>query len=965
MWEIFAYHNSEALAGIFNAIAAIMASGTYLSAVAAVAFCGFVAAMVAYMFQPEKLQGWKWIGSVVLIYGVLFVPRVTVAVVDKTGGTPNRIIANVPFGMAALGGLTSSIGNSITELFETAFQTLPGPASLPPELAYQQNGLMFGSRLIQEVRRTSIPDPAVRTDVLNFVNNCTAFDIADGTISPTAFSESADLWTLMANTNPARFSTITTGAGVTTNTCDNVYLSINGRLPAQINNLTARLAGRMNPSIPTLAAQAAIVNQVPQAFIRGQIASAASTAADLIRQNALINAINDAGELGCQKINDPSCMMMATGRATAVASQNAAWLNGAKIAEQALPVVRNVAESMCYAVFPLVVLLLFLSSGRTTVMILSGYAVALISIQLWPPLFAILNYMASIYAQIDQAAAAELGGGVKALSLQTASPIYSNAVSAQAVVSYLIIGIPMLAYSLSNRLVNFGSAVMGGLQGLSSTSMSGSASAAAAVGNTGMGNVTMDQRNVSPTTSNPWVSRDQQFNGDWITTAGNGVQATSFLRNEGPASRVISSRVSQSSVQEASRAADAARSEAVTASNDLSSTLVDTMSRGSTKFRSTGRTDGQSVSASSELGASADRIRAISDSVARTTGMDARQVANIAFQLSGGVGTPGISPVKASATGGVSKSYSGTLTEAEQKVANELSSEQLREFKSFAERATRDQSFVRSLGSDEREGSDLASRMSTAVTRAESTQSTYAERSSLAERLSKSYETGEVLSIDLAQLPANSDFINRYQRLAADYGSDSLALQAAMASELASRALPPTRTVSGAALPTSFGDIRSVNQQTNTDPVFSKDRVISADSSNDRAAAGRISTRGLTPPETPPALGAVRTDVPGQVTSALSQPTQASTFDERNQIVRNPDGTVTTRKSQLVGNVRQIREDAAALAENAKEVLSDGSDAALKRAEEGRARLQSSERSQAIRATPEVPTMTPRGGRRR
>jgi hypothetical protein len=63
MWEIFAYHNSEALEGIFNAIAAIMASGTYLSAIAAVGFCGFVAAMVAYMFQPEKLVGWKWLVS--------------------------------------------------------------------------------------------------------------------------------------------------------------------------------------------------------------------------------------------------------------------------------------------------------------------------------------------------------------------------------------------------------------------------------------------------------------------------------------------------------------------------------------------------------------------------------------------------------------------------------------------------------------------------------------------------------------------------------------------------------------------------------------------------------------------------------------------------------------------------------------------------------------------------------------
>ena len=50
MWEIFAYHNSEALEGIFNAIAAIMASGTYLSAIAAVGFCGFVAAIPAIIY---------------------------------------------------------------------------------------------------------------------------------------------------------------------------------------------------------------------------------------------------------------------------------------------------------------------------------------------------------------------------------------------------------------------------------------------------------------------------------------------------------------------------------------------------------------------------------------------------------------------------------------------------------------------------------------------------------------------------------------------------------------------------------------------------------------------------------------------------------------------------------------------------------------------------------------------------
>ncbi|MBI2752343.1 MAG: conjugal transfer protein TraG N-terminal domain-containing protein [Betaproteobacteria bacterium] len=54
MWEIYAYQNSESLFGIFNAAAAIHASSDYLAAVAAVAFCGFVAALIAYAFAPEK-----------------------------------------------------------------------------------------------------------------------------------------------------------------------------------------------------------------------------------------------------------------------------------------------------------------------------------------------------------------------------------------------------------------------------------------------------------------------------------------------------------------------------------------------------------------------------------------------------------------------------------------------------------------------------------------------------------------------------------------------------------------------------------------------------------------------------------------------------------------------------------------------------------------------------------------------
>lgn len=150
MWEIYAYQNADSLFGIFNAAAAIHGSGDYMAAVAAVAFCGFIAALVAYAFAPEKLQGWKWLATVLLVFSVLIVPRVTVGVVDKTGGSAVKVVANVPFGVAFLGSVTSTVGHTLTGLFETAFQVIPGVGALPSELSYEKNGLMFGNRLIRE-----------------------------------------------------------------------------------------------------------------------------------------------------------------------------------------------------------------------------------------------------------------------------------------------------------------------------------------------------------------------------------------------------------------------------------------------------------------------------------------------------------------------------------------------------------------------------------------------------------------------------------------------------------------------------------------------------------------------------------------------------------------------------------------------------------------------------------------------
>ena len=83
---------------------------------------------------------------------------------------------------------------------------------------------MFGNRLIRETGNVVFQDPAFRTDLINFIHNCTTYDLIDGTLDPAVFSASDDVWPLMASPNPARFSTLTgAGGSVGVDTCPNVY----------------------------------------------------------------------------------------------------------------------------------------------------------------------------------------------------------------------------------------------------------------------------------------------------------------------------------------------------------------------------------------------------------------------------------------------------------------------------------------------------------------------------------------------------------------------------------------------------------------------------------------------------------------------------------------------------------------------------------------------------------------------
>jgi conjugal transfer mating pair stabilization protein TraG len=919
VWEIYAYQNADSLFGIFNAAAAIHASSDYMAAVAAVAFCGFVAALIAYAFAPEKLQGWKWLATVLLVFAVLIVPRVTVGIVDKTGGSPVKVVANVPFGVAMLGSVTSTIGHTLTGLFETAFQVIPGAGALPSELTYEKNGLMFGNRLIRDTGNVVFQDPNFRTDLINYIHNCTMYDLIDGTVDPGTFSSSDDVWALMSTPNPARFSTITGGGGaVTVDTCPNVYTNLNGRLPAQITRIQGKLAFQLNPTLPIAAATAAIAGQIQQAYLKNSIATAAATAADLIRQNAVLNAINDTSNIIGQKINDPASMVLAVGRAQAVAQQNATWLNYGKVAEQALPVFRNVIEAITYALFPLFVLLLLLTSGRETMIAFKGYAAILIWIQLWPPLYAVLNYMASIYAAYDLAAAADLGTGAKALSLQTASTIYSRAISGEAIVGYLAISIPFIAWAALKRMENFGTALVGGLSGLQGM-LSGS-TGSAAVGNVNMGNVAMDQLQLAPNRTSAFMSSWQNdLTGNTVSSnALTGRTAVSLLRNQGFASRVVSMRVSEQDVTEASRQADAARSEAVSATQDRSAVLTEAFTRGLTKLRSARSSSGSTTSSFEQFGETMNRLDQITKSVADSTGLSQTQVARIAFGASGHLGL-NTAFASAQANANAEKTYLSSLSDDQRKVLGSMSSDQIAEFKQFGDRVSRDASMVNAIADDSREAHEMSSRIATTTTRAERAEASFSERSGIAERLSSARERGETISIDIAQDPHNLEMFMRY---AERYGGSSAAAFAMLDAELARQGLRPNSSFSdGAALPSSFDDVHRRQQLGSAAPELNPDVAAKA-----RGQSSRVSAFGNASPSVPevPAPSTARSEVQGRAAEIRAQAESSQRgFDSKAEIVRAPDGTVTTKKSLLLQSSRQVGKDAGTSIDAAQDAIKD------------------------------------------
>ena len=629
--EIYSYGNIDALHGIFNGVTMIFGGDDYRDMVRTCILAGFLVVAVFAALPGQHWRGWGWLITVILVFSVMFVPRVTVLITDKLGTQAPVTVGNVPWALGVFASVKSNIGQTLTNMFETSFQTIPNAKrALPPELSYQEHGLMFGSRLIKASRSSNIIDPQLRADIINYNRNCVVPEMGHS-IDPKTFQQSSNLWGAAATTNKALFTNYMKGAVYVVSPCDVAYADLSALLPPAIEEVRRQIAASLFPDLNAAAAAAKINGSLVAAYEKTTLAAAGSAASDILLQNMMINVFADTQQFIAVATADPAAVMLAATRANATAQMNMSYSTQGRIAEEALPIVRNVTEGILFAVFPVVVLLLVASEGQALGRILKSYLYALLWVELWPVMFAVLNFIATTYSARNIAAMAYTGAGTY-LSLDNAGPIYTTTLSDVSVVGYMVTMVPALAAALLWGMDKIVSAVPG--QGIGSAA--DREAAQTSKGNLGYANMQFENQGLGPNQTDAFMQQRVGVGGTTQRDSLSGEGRYTYNQGTNPLSIRDTQQISQAAAVERGSALERVDTLGKQASSEIGSAFNSVVGLAKAAGKTSSKGLGVDLASMGSDGTTATDLKDTSREVAKRLGVT--DTDTVAKALTGGVG---------------------------------------------------------------------------------------------------------------------------------------------------------------------------------------------------------------------------------------------------------------------------------------------------------------------------------------
>ena len=386
MLEVYAIAGGDWLRGNLNAIAAFMGTGTWSTIEK---MCIAISVLIVagnWVKKHNVMDLIGWVFSLTLV-SMLVVIRTPVQIIDYSNVAQVYEVDNVPIGLAIPASLTTRVGNALIQSYEMVF-------ALPDSVTYSKTGMLFGSNLVAKSTDFLSQNPQITTLFSDYVQNCVMGDIfLNHKYSFEELLNSPDPYTLIfANPSPLR------GVFDKNNqfqTCEEASRDLKSALALDTQtggktwNYYVRqlFGGKPNPDL--LFSQM-IGDSYNYFYSSGQ------SAGQIIRQNVTMNALRSGIQSYAARSGDTASLVNIA-NTSSLEKQRLAQATMGHQALRALPLTQTVIMGIMIGMFPIMVMAAMFN--MMTLQVLKGYVFALIWLQTWPLLFAILNSAMAYYAK--------------------------------------------------------------------------------------------------------------------------------------------------------------------------------------------------------------------------------------------------------------------------------------------------------------------------------------------------------------------------------------------------------------------------------------------------------------------------------------------------------------------------------------------------------------------------------------
>lgn len=482
----YAYWNGNQIRDLFEGLVSVTAGTGFVQLAAFLVVTGLVAALLIGAVRGEGKHVISYFACAVLFWFVAIVPKASVVIEDVRSHTVYNV-DNVPLSMAFFASVSSRIGHWLTQAYETAF--------IPADVAkYSSFGAVYPQRVMEVLQRTGPVTVQGRETLQSVLKNCVLPEVVLDSRKADQAMASSDLWTMIKSdgwVNPARLAVMPDGSVVK---CPQAVAELEQVLTTvELPALKRWVGVKLDPEAtnPTTSIAASITQT--ESLLLGISRSAESS----LKHSLMLTALPKVMSGHAVNVAGPAAMASTMARAQGNLAGEINYRTMAKMAEDALPKIRNALEFVVIAMFP-VVALIALVSGTGMANVVRSYITLLLTVQLWPALSSVVNYLVIAHDLHPFTLLAQNFGGS---SLQAATMIRETGASSQAIAGALLCAVPVISYALVRAGdMAVGQLVGGLMQPAQSAATSQGASIAA--GNISQGNVSVSNVSANNVSSN-------------------------------------------------------------------------------------------------------------------------------------------------------------------------------------------------------------------------------------------------------------------------------------------------------------------------------------------------------------------------------------------------------------------------------------------------------------------------------